>query len=202
MVLLRRANDLPTRLGILPGTFNPPTRAHFALARAALTAVDQVMFVLPRSLPHKTFDGATFEERREMLLAATEGDPRLLVAESRGGLMIEIARECREQFPSASLAVVCGRDAAERILTWRYEPGYEIERQLREYQLLVAARQGAFQPPPAIEPFVRAIPIEPEFESFSSTAVRERAGKVENWRTLVPEPIADSVARIYGRPNR
>ena len=51
----RRAEGRPRRLGILPGTFNPPTRAHVALAEAALGEVDEALFVLPRSFPHKEY---------------------------------------------------------------------------------------------------------------------------------------------------
>src|ERR1039458_5080843 len=61
MEFLRRSKDRPYRLGVLPGTFNPVTVAHLALAEAALTIVDEVVFVLPRQFPHKTYSGAAFE---------------------------------------------------------------------------------------------------------------------------------------------
>jgi Cytidylyltransferase-like len=41
----RRTPAIPRRLGIFPGTFNPPTHAHLALARAAEGHVDEVLFV-------------------------------------------------------------------------------------------------------------------------------------------------------------
>ena len=59
----RRAIGQPTTLGILPGTFNPLTVAHLALAEAGLRMVDEVLFVLPRELPHKTWSGASHQER-------------------------------------------------------------------------------------------------------------------------------------------
>src|SRR5437764_13792105 len=108
---MQRANVVPVRLGILPGTFNPPTRAHLALAEAALKHVDEVLFVLPREFPHKVYEGASFDERMEMLRAAAD-QPRFSIASTGGGLFIEIARECRETYGDAALCFLCGRDAA------------------------------------------------------------------------------------------
>ncbi len=71
MQFLTRIPTNPTRLGILPGSFNPPTQAHLALALAALAnpqaGLDEVVLVLPSAFPHKTFDGATFTQRAQML---------------------------------------------------------------------------------------------------------------------------------------
>src|SRR5579862_4406903 len=92
----RRAAGVPRSLGVLPAAFNPPTLAHLALARAALGVVDEVLFVLPRQFPHKQYEGATFEERLEMLEAATSREPRFSIAASAYGLFAEIADECRE----------------------------------------------------------------------------------------------------------
>ncbi|MGD0784120.1 MAG: adenylyltransferase/cytidyltransferase family protein, partial [Candidatus Aminicenantales bacterium] len=70
MDFFRRLSGAPARLGVLPGTFNPVTVAHLALARAALAVVDEVLFVLPREFPHKEYAGASFDQRIEMLHAA------------------------------------------------------------------------------------------------------------------------------------
>ena len=85
MEFFRRAPVTVQSLGILPGTFNPPTLAHIALAWAALARVDEVLFVLPRAFPHKTYDGAGLEERLAMLQAAVEDQPRYSVAASDQG---------------------------------------------------------------------------------------------------------------------
>src|SRR4051794_31945900 len=116
----RRAAGASRRLGILPGTFNPPTRAHMALAGAALAQVDEVLFVLPREFPHKVYEGASFAERIEMLQLAAADEPHFSIASTGGGLFIEIARECRDAYSDAALCFLCGRDAAERIVNWDY----------------------------------------------------------------------------------
>src|ERR1035437_7662060 len=91
MEFLRRSMDKPCRrLGVLPGTFNPVTVAHLALAEAALAVVDEVVFVLPRQFPHKTYSDAAFDQRVELLDMALAGEPRFSAAASEGGLFVEI----------------------------------------------------------------------------------------------------------------
>src|SRR5688572_11711044 len=116
-----RAACAPQQLCVFPGSYNPPTRAHLALARAALAMIDEVVFVIPRFFPHKDYDGASFEQRIEMVSQMASGEERFSVAAATGGLFVEIARECREAYDSRpGLIFLCGRDAAERIVNWDY----------------------------------------------------------------------------------
>src|SRR5208283_6107234 len=97
---------------------------------------------------HKNYDGASFAQRADMLRALLDGRPRLAAAASVGGLFIEIADECRAAYgPHAGLAFVCGRDAAERMVGWDYGNPNAINRMLEKFQLLVACREGAYEPP-------------------------------------------------------
>jgi nicotinate (nicotinamide) nucleotide adenylyltransferase len=198
MDIVRRSLEPGSGLAVLCGAFNPPTRAHLALAEAAVPATGEVLFVLPRRLPHKDFSGASFDRRVEMLVAATERDPRFGVALSDGGLLWEIARECRADCGVQDVAFVLGRDAAERILTWQDPALPPIEEQLREFRLLVAARNGGFSPPPELAARIQPIAIGEEFDSQSATEVRRRAAAGEDWESLVPEPIVPMVRRAYG----
>src|SRR5437773_2599878 len=119
-----RATGTPARLAILPGAFNPPTRAHLAMAESALAVVDEVLFVLPRAFPHKRYTGAGFEHRVELLQAALAGAPHFSLAASDRGLFIDMAREARVDYGAATeLFILCGRDAAERIVNWDYGGG-------------------------------------------------------------------------------
>jgi nicotinate-nucleotide adenylyltransferase len=184
------------RLGILPGAFNPVTNAHVALADAALSVVDEVVCVVPRSYPHKEFHGAALDERIEMLRRASG---RYRVETAAGGLYIEIARELRTRFPPAEMYFICGRDAAERILTWDYsEPG-AIERILEEFQLLVASRQGTLEPLPDHRHRVHTLPLAGDLDHVSSTEVRRRISAGEPWEHLVPQRIVEMVREIYVR---
>ena len=186
-----RANEAPAKLAILPGAFNPPTRAHLAMAESALAVVDEVLFVLPRIFPHKDYSGAGFDTRVELLRAALAGNPRFSLASSDRGLFIEMARAARVDYGAATeLSILCGRDAAERIVTWDYGRGDSIEKQIEEYELLVASRGGTYSPPPPIRNRVRSITLPAGLEEISSTEVRRRIGAGEQWRHLVPAPVA------------
>jgi nicotinate (nicotinamide) nucleotide adenylyltransferase len=198
MDFFRRAAGTPSRLGVFPGTFNPPTRAHLALARAALGQVEEVVFVLPRRFPHKTFERASFEDRLHMLDAALEAEPRFSIAATAGGLFIEIARECREAYGAATeLYFLCGRDAAERIVNWDYGRPGVIAEQLSEYQLLVAPRQGAYEPPVNLRDRIHPLPAASSLDEISATEVRARIRRGEAWEHLVPPRIVELARKIY-----
>jgi nicotinate (nicotinamide) nucleotide adenylyltransferase len=197
---LRRAPGQPRRLGILPGTFNPPTRAHIALAHAATPHVDEVLFVLPREFPHKPYDGAAFAERIDMLQEAAD-DPRFSIASTAGGLFIEIARECRDAYRDTQLSFLCGRDAAERIVNWDYGDPAAFAAMLDEFDLRVAARRGHYDPPAHLASRIQMLPIESGYDELSATDVRDRIARGEPWEHLVPEAIVPLVRRIYGRTN-
>jgi nicotinate-nucleotide adenylyltransferase len=195
----RRAEGRPQALGVLPATFNPLTRAHLALARAALGTADEVLFVLPREFPHKPYDGATFEQRVEMLLAATGADPRFSVAASSGGLFAEIAEECREAYgDNVRLLFICGRDAAERIVGWDYGEPAALSRMMARLELLVAPRDGRYQPPAEIRDRIHLLELLEDISLISATEVRERLGRGAPWEHLVPPEIVGLVRTIYG----
>jgi nicotinate-nucleotide adenylyltransferase len=178
------------KLAILAGAFNPPTRAHLAMADAALAIVDEVLFALPRAFPHKEYSGSGFETRVELLRAALGGNPRFSLASTEGGLFSEIAQEAREVYGSdTELFFLCGRDAAERIVGWDYGEGKSIRKQLESFELLVASRGGAYEPPVEIRERVRSIAIPAELDEVSSSEVRRRIRVGEPWRHLVPGSV-------------
>lgn len=186
------------RLGILPGTFNPPTRAHAALMTAAAGHVDEVLCVIPKVFPHKSYHGASLEDRLAML----ERTGTASIAVTDQGLFIDIARECRQEYGAGTeLIFLCGRDAAERIVEWKYgEPG-AIDRMLEEFSLLVAARHGEYEPPERLAHRVRTLELGGDWNEVSSTEVRARIARGASVDDLVPEAIRDMVVRIYG-PDR
>jgi nicotinate-nucleotide adenylyltransferase len=197
MELFQRADREPARLGILPGSFNPVTVAHIALARAALQHVNEVVFVLPRVFPHKTYSGASFAERVEMLRDAVSDEPAFSIAAADGGLFIEIARECRDVYGNGTrLAFLCGRDAAERIVGWDYGRPDAVPEMLREFDLLVAGRDGAYDAPAEFAHAMRILDVDGA-AGVSASDVRERAARGEPWEHLVPTAIIARARRIY-----
>lgn len=199
MYFFRKASTTPKRIAILPGTFNPVTVAHIALAGAALSAgVDEVVFVLPRVFPHKDYSGASFGDRIAMLTAAAT-NPAFSVATSEGGLYIDIVREAREHYPpDVQIACLCGRDAAERIAGWDYGRAGAFREMLSEFVLLVADRDGSYEPPAEIAHSVHCLEVAGT-EAVSASEIRDRAARGDAWEHLVPERARPFAHRIYAR---
>ena len=198
MQFFRRAAGSPSRLAVFPGSFNPITVAHVALAQAALHSVDEVVFVLPRSFPHKDYFGASFSERVAMLEAALTKIDNCSIAAAEGGLFVEIAAECRAAYGDRiGLSFLCGRDAAERIIDWDYGDAGFCTAMLRQFDLLVAARRGAYSPPAHLAHAIRAVELAGEFDHVSATEIRERIARGESWEHLVPEGVRELAREIY-----
>jgi len=194
----RKAEGEPKGLAVFPGSYHPPTLAHVALGQAALSAADEVVFVLPRGFPHKRYERVGFRERMRMLLAATEGEPRFSVAASEGGLFIEIARECRAAYGSgADLWFLCGCDAAERVVNWPYGGRETFVGMLEEFGLLVADRGGHFEPPEAMRQRIRHLPVDDSIGDISATTVRRLIADRLEWRHLVPDSVVEIAREIY-----
>ena len=197
MKFYHRTATKPERVGVVAGSFNPPTIAHRELARAAAMHVDEVIYVIPREFPHKGYFGATLEERIEMLKLAGAGS-RYSIAASERGLFLDIARECKEHFGSGvQLYFACGSDAAERIFTWDYGRPGVAEEMLDAFELLVAPRGESFRAPESWRDRVRVLEIGGAVADVSSTEVRERIARAEPWEHLVPEAIVERVREIY-----
>jgi nicotinate-nucleotide adenylyltransferase len=186
------------KVAVFPGAWNPPTLAHLEIARVARNYIGEVIWVLPRLFPHKSFEGATFEARCRMLEILVNQEPGFSAAISEGGLYAEIADEAREYFgPAAEIALVCGRDAAERIAAWDYgSPGF-FDDFVRRYKLLVAARTGEYEPAEHHRERMMRLPMSTSWDDVSSSEVRRRIAAGEDWRALVPPAIADIVETLY-----
>jgi len=193
----RQVSRKPHKAGILAGSFNPPTIAHLELAVAASRSVDLIVCVVPRVFPHKDYSGATLEQRVEMLDAAGLAIPHA-IASTEQGLFIDIARECRDHYGAeVQLSLICGRDAAERMLHWDYGRAGVVEEMLSEFELLVAPRGGHFSPPAEYRSRIHALDVGSGFEEVSSTEVRERIARGGRWEHLVPEKIRERVREVY-----
>ena len=193
-----RSARKPRRLGVFPGTFNPVTVAHMALAEGALAVVDEVVFILPRVFPHKAYGGASFEQRVELLGEALGGEPRYSVAASERGLFAEIAGECRQAYGArARLSFLCGRDAAERVANWDYGRCGAYEEMLQEFDLLVAARDGEYHPPENLASSCAHLELSGAWDHVSASEVRSRICRGEPWEHLVPAAVRRRVGEIY-----
>ena len=183
----------------MPAAFDPPTRAHVALAQAALGDHDETLLVLPRVFPHKPYEGVSFDERLQLLLALADAHPRFSVGSVGNGLFLAIARDCRAVYgPDTELTMLCGRDAAERALHWDYGAGPGFAQQLREFGMLVARRGRAFDVPRDLRARVRTTEL-CDCDAVSSTEVRQRLRDGRPIDDLIPSEIAAHITRLYSR---
>jgi len=170
-----------------------------ALAEGALAVVDEVVFVLPRQFPHKTYSGASFEQRVELLGLALGGEGRYSVAASERGLFAEIAGECRQAYGAdVRLSFLCGRDAAERIANWDYGRRGAFQDMLQQFDLLVAARDGEYYPPESLVSSFARLELSGVWDHVSASQVRTRISRGEPWEHLVPAAVRRRVGEIYG----
>jgi len=195
------------RIGILPSAFNPPTIAHLALAAAAEQSaqLDQVVFALPRNLPHKSFAGASLDQRIEMVQAAIKAKPARAAALTTGGLFIDIAREFRQLCePITEIFLVCGKDAAERFARWDYGTGASLDEQLEEFTLLVGDRFGRYEPPTVQHDRILLVPLPLDMSRVSSQALRALRAQDEDWRPLTVDGVAQLIEEwaLYQQPDR
>lgn len=198
LLFLHRGAANPARVALFPGAWNPPTIAHVEIARAARSRVDEVIWVMPRALPHKNFDGADFAARCRMLEILAKQDEGFSAAVSEGGLYAEIADQAREFFGrEAEIVLLCGRDAAERMATWDYGAQGVFDEILRRYRLLVAARRGQYEPDARHCERIDRLPMDANWNEVSSSEVRRRIANGEDWRGLVPPALAAMVRDLY-----
>ena len=186
------------RVGILPGAFNPVTNAHIALAEASIEQhrLDQIVFLLPEVFPHKAYAGASFEERLTLLQAALSDEPRWAIASSERGLFVEIAEAVREDYgPGVDIYLICGRDAAERIVNWDYGDGPDFAKQLRQFQMLVGSRGQGYDVPARYQELIHRVELPLWLSEVSATAVRQAVIRNEAWEQLVPAAVADEIVK-------
>jgi Nicotinic acid mononucleotide adenylyltransferase len=191
------------RLGVLSGTFNPPTRAHLALAGAALEqlGLQEVLFVLPEVPPHKRELEATLADRSAMLMAALKGKTQFSAAMCTHGLFVDIHRAIAPEFPAGTeVFFLAGRDAAERILLhWPYDdPARALAEMFGRFQLGVASRGGQFRIPPDSPAHgyggrVHNIALAGDVEAVSATLAREKLGRGEPVDHILPRAVADYI---------
>jgi len=187
------------RLGVLGGAYNPVTRAHLVLARTALeqAGLDEVLLVLSKIPPHKRIEGASIDQRLEMMRLAVAEVPFATVGLCTHGLFLDIAAALHDVYPgNPEVFFIVGRDAAERILTWPYpDPAAALEEMFGAFQLLVFRRRGEFTLP-AISLLKRyadrihVLRLSEDLDQVSSTAVRGRVVAGQSLEGLIPEGVA------------
>ena len=192
------------RIGILGGSFNPPHLAHLVCASeaAAQLELDRVLLTPVAQPPHKDAERDPGPlERLELCRLAVAGDERLGVCDvevRRGGpsYTVDTLRELHERTPEDHLTFIVGGDIALGLPGW-----HEPEAVLGLARLAVAERSGAGHQDIAArlgERFPDASPplfFDMPRLDISSSQIRRRIAQGASIRYLVPDPVAERIAR-------
>ena len=115
----------PTRIGLFGGSFDPPHKAHTALAAAAIDqlALDVLLVVPTGDAWHKPRHLTAAEHRLAMVRLAFKSEPRVVIDEleiQRSGpsYTIDTLRTLNERYVGASFFLIMGADQAVQFSNW------------------------------------------------------------------------------------
>ncbi|MDP2469839.1 MAG: nicotinate-nucleotide adenylyltransferase [Candidatus Palauibacterales bacterium] len=186
--------DVPLRLGIFGGTFDPPHIGHLVVAQDALESLtlDRLLVIPAGRPPHRAAAFAE-AERLEFARLAFAGDERIEVSD------VEVRREgpswtvdtlewARTELKPSELFLIVGADQLGTLGGWR-----EPERILRLARLAVMTRNGET----LAETEYPYEMIEVTRVDLSSTQVRKRLREGRSIRYMVPEHVRPAVERAW-----
>ncbi len=181
------ADDGTPRIGVYPGSFDPPTIAHVHLAERAIArcGLDRLDLVISEVTLGKSDDHLTpLAERLAELQRLADGDPALGVRSTEHSLLADIAQGYD--------LVVMGADKWAQVLdpTW-YGGVAARDAALRRLPTIALAPRPPW-PMPDEDPAAAApegveviiLDIDPSHGAVSATEVR--AGRTD-WRALPPQ---------------
>jgi nicotinamide-nucleotide adenylyltransferase len=191
----------PRSVALLPGSFDPITIGHAALAEVATQNADLVLLVYSvRTLPKEGEPPPALlgePERLRSMVEFSRGRPGLQAALASHGLLAEQAEAARVRFPHARLFVVMGSDKVPQLLDprWYRDRDAVLDPLFADAEVLYADRSGHEG---VVEKVLslpenrrwsqrfRRLQVSPEVASVSSREVRERSIRGEDVRQLVP----------------
>jgi nicotinamide-nucleotide adenylyltransferase len=208
-VLTAESPAAPAAVGLLPGSFDPPTVAHDALARGLETAGCGLVLLVwsVRTLPKEAAPGGEptppllpDEARLDCLTALVAGRPVVEVALSSHGLIADQVEAAARRFPGSRLVVGMGSDKVLQLLDprWYDDRATALDRLTGLATVAYAARAGedeavaATLARPENEPWRAAfvdLGLPSGVAGVSSREVRARLRAGEDVSDLVPAEV-------------
>ena len=193
------------RIGLLGGTFDPIHFGHLLLAVHSHEKLDldRVMFIPARLPPHKGQPTAKAADRLAMVRLAVAEDERFLVCDCELGraepsYTIQTVRQLQSSLGSeAHLFWLIGSDMVEDLPSW-----HKIGELVELIEIIVVSRAGQARPNySALEQALtgeqikrlRAGGIDLPLIDISSTQIRERLGRGQSVRYLLPRVVEDYI---------
>lgn len=205
----------PSRVGLVPGSFDPMTVAHAALAQALKRTCDLVLLLYsPATLPKEPAPGGepgpailSPSDRVASLLAYVRHREGMGVALCSHGLYADQADAARAAFPEAELVFGAGSDKLAQLM----DPAWYGEREHRDAALQrlfslarvsYAVREGeeervvrALEEAGKWRDRIEKLVFPAALAGISSRSVRERLARGDDVSGLVPPEILPFVTR-------
>lgn len=196
------------RVAVLPSAFNPPTRAHLALADLALETegITQAAAMLTTNNVDKGLFGAPLSHRMGMLLAANEADRRFAVLGTNAARLIDQGDALTVTFPGIGFDFVVGFDTLVRVFDHKYyeDMAGTLTRFFNRHRLIATNRAqmtidavADYLEEPIVRDFATRIvtrELRPEHAALSSTQARTAHQQGNDSDALTPE-IAEYIRR-------
>lgn len=183
----------PLSTGLLGGSFDPPHVGHVRLARAAIEqlSLEELVVLVVEDPGHKAVV-APAEVRLELAELAFEELPEVLVELDPHARTVDFLEERRPE----NACFVLGSDELADFWDWK-----RPERVLELVRLAVAVRPGV--PDEELQAALRRFHSPDRVLFFameptpvSSTEIRDRVFRGESIAGLVPESVAEAIARL------
>jgi nicotinate-nucleotide adenylyltransferase len=189
-------NHAFARVGMFGGAFDPPHRAHVALAREAIEQLRlDRLFVIPTGQAwHKDRALTAAEHRLAMTRIALEGIPQVVVDDrelKRQGATysVETLRELRDEHPGTQLVLLMGEDQAGSFTRWI------AWQEIARIAILGVAGRGSGEGLAALRalPGVRVETLQWTQRTDSATEIRARLAAGQDIADLVEPAVASYI---------
>lgn len=170
----------PATTGCYPGTFDPPTVAHLAVAEAAVEqcGLDRLDVVISHDAIGKPAPSLSVAERVERLGRLFADEPRVSVRTTERRLLVDIARDYD--------VLVLGADKWLQVLDAAfYSDPRARDEAVASLPLVACAPRAGFDMPDPVAGRLVALHVDEEFHPVSSSSVRAGA---ERWEAR-PRPV-------------
>lgn len=192
------APEVPFRLGVLGGSFNPIHFGHLLAAEDVRNQLrlDRMLFIPAFRPPHKRGPLVPYRHRLAMTRLATDGQQGLELCPIEGGragpsYTVDTLRELRAYYRNAVLYLAVGADQYRDVASW-HRP-----EELTELAHIVVMSRPKVERPRLFSGhdrkrvlFRTVIPV-----GISAAAIRARLAKGRSVRYMLPVRVADYVRR-------
>ncbi len=188
------------KIGLFGGSFDPPHRAHFDIAKQALIQfqLDSVIWIPAALSPFKKKSDflVSAEQRLQMVKITAASEPKFSVSDfeiQKGGVSysIDTLRYFQKENPCADFFWIMGADAFEKISDW-----HESETLIRDLTFLVAGRGGITLKQTAN---CKAHRIQFKEDLIASSELKKNISEDRGWENLLPV-VAEYIRKehLYG----